>query len=61
MEQQEKLEVRIARDERELRRAFEVLGSSVKAEFDLRARIRMQPLPWVAGALLVGVWLGWRS
>ena len=54
------LKGRIARDGQALREAFESLSRAAVAEIDPLDRVRGQPVPWLAGALLLGIFLGTR-
>jgi hypothetical protein len=54
------LEARVEREQQELRGALEVLGARARAELSLGFRVRARPLAWVAGAFLMGLWLGVR-
>jgi hypothetical protein len=54
------LKGRIERDGRALREAFELLRRAAVAEIDPRERVRAHPVAWLAGALLLGMFLGTR-
>lgn len=56
----QQLEARIARERVELARTLEDLGEHVRAELDLGERLSERPSAWLAGAFLVGVWMGSR-
>jgi len=56
--QREDLLQSIERDEEEVRVAVQQLADVAGAKLDVGERIRAHPLMWVAGAFLVGVWLG---
>ena len=59
----EVLEARIVRERRELALALTDLRERAHAELgqlDLRHRVRERPTAWLAGALVVGVFLGAR-
>ena len=40
--------------------AIDELRERARAEFDLRARVRERPSAWLAGALVLGIWIGAR-
>lgn len=46
--------------QRELREAVEELKLAARSYADLRDPIRENPGKWLAAALAVGLWLGWR-
>ena len=50
-----------ARHEQELERALGDLKHAVKRPFALGERVAQHPLPWLMGALLIGLWLGARN
>ena len=56
----EQLEARIARERVELMRSLEDLGEHVRSELDLGQRMSERPSAWLAGAFLVGIWMGSR-
>jgi hypothetical protein len=58
--QREELLQSIERDEEEVRVAVQELAEVAGAKLDVGERIKEHPLMWVAGAFLVGVWLGNR-
>lgn len=53
------LEERAAEHRTELRTALQDLERAARARVDVRDAIRERPMPWLAGALLFGAWLGW--
>jgi hypothetical protein len=56
----EALEVRIAHEREALAVALADLREKVRAELDLRRRVRERPAAWLAGALVIGMFLGAR-
>ncbi|HME72561.1 MAG TPA: hypothetical protein VKM54_22255 [Myxococcota bacterium] len=54
------LKGRIERDGHALCEAFESLRRAAVAEIDPRERVRAHPIAWLAGALLLGMFLGTR-
>lgn len=57
------LEARLERDQRELAAVIGGLRERVRteiADLDPRRHIEARPTAWLAGAVLVGVWLGAR-
>jgi hypothetical protein len=50
-----------ARHEEELERALVDLKHAVKRPFAIGERLAQHPLPWLIGAVLVGLWLGSRN
>jgi len=56
--QREDLLESIERDENEVRVAVQELADVAGSKLDVGERIKAFPLTWVAGAFLVGVWLG---
>ncbi len=52
---------RMDRDRRALREAVEALRFTARAELGPRALFGRHPLPFLAGALLLGLWLGARD
>ena len=54
----EELEARIAHGRRDLVEALGDLGERARAEVDLRRQVREHPLPWLAGALVLGFLMG---
>jgi hypothetical protein len=48
----------IDRDEEELRAAVHHLTGAARAELGLAEHIQRAPLTWLAGGLLIGMWLG---
>lgn len=61
METRQELLVAAARHERELERAVVDLKQAVRRPFAIGERVGQNPLPWLFGALLVGLWLGSRD
>lgn len=59
-EQRDQLLESIERDQEELLEAVQQLSGAARATFDLGGRIRQHPVTWIAGAVLVGLWLGYR-
>jgi hypothetical protein len=57
-EERAMLHAAIERDRAELRDAVDDLATAVGYELDPRRRIAADPLPWMLGAFVVGVWLG---
>lgn len=57
-EQREALRQSIEEKEAELRVAVDDLTHAVKRELTVGKRVAEHPLPWLAGAFLLGVWLG---
>ena len=58
--EREVLEARIVREREALAEALGSLGERVRAEVDLRRRVRANPSAWLAGALVIGFLLGVR-
>lgn len=58
--EREVLEARIVREREALAEALGALGERVRAEVDLRRRVRANPSAWLAGALVIGFLLGVR-
>ena len=56
----EALEARIAHEREALAIALADLHEQLRAEFDLRRRVRERPAAWLSGALVIGVFLGAR-
>lgn len=56
----EVLEERIAHGRRALSEALGDLSDRARAEVDLRRHVRESPLPWLAGALVIGFLIGVR-
>ena len=56
----EVLEARIVRERVALAEALGDLREQVRAELDLRRRVRERPAAWLAGALTIGLLLGLR-
>jgi hypothetical protein len=56
----EVLEERILRERRALAEALGHLSERALAEVDLRRHVRERPLPWLAGALVIGILIGAR-
>jgi hypothetical protein len=56
--QREDLLQSIERDEEAVRGAVQELAGVAGSRLDVGQRIGAHPLLWVAGAFLVGVWLG---
>jgi hypothetical protein len=50
----------VAQHSRELHQAVDRLRAATKRPFGLADHIRENPVPWVAGGLLLGMWLGRR-
>jgi hypothetical protein len=57
-EERASLQAAIERDEAELHDAAGDLATAVGHELNLRRRVAADPLPWMLGAFVVGVWLG---
>jgi hypothetical protein len=60
VESRKELEAQIARDRRELSQTLEVLGDRVRAELDLKQKVRERPSAWLTGAFFFGLWMGAR-
>ncbi|HVM95298.1 MAG TPA: hypothetical protein VMT89_02860 [Candidatus Acidoferrales bacterium] len=60
-EERDALRRSIERDEQELRAAVHDLTGAARAELGLAEHIQRAPLTWVAGGLLIGMWLGSRD
>jgi hypothetical protein len=58
-EERAALEQRAAEHRNELRSALQDLERAARASVDLRDAVRERPGPWLGGALLLGLWLGW--
>jgi hypothetical protein len=56
----EQLEETVRRHDEELHEAVAKLREATKRPLGLADRIRDDPLPWLAGGLLVGLWVGSR-
>jgi hypothetical protein len=57
----QELETRIQRDRDELRQALDLVRIRAREQLDPRWRVRERPIPWLAGAFCVGLWLGARG
>jgi hypothetical protein len=58
--QRELLEARIEREQQQLIEVLGGLRERVRGELDPRRRIQERPSAWLAGAALLGFWLGMR-
>jgi len=58
--QREALEQSIEDDKAELLDAVDELKTAVQHQFQLRERIGENPVPWLLGSLLLGLWFGTR-
>jgi hypothetical protein len=56
-DEREMLRQSIENDKAELRDAVDDLNSAVHSRLAIRERIASRPLPWLAGAFLLGFWL----
>jgi hypothetical protein len=61
MEARQELLAAAALHEQELERAVVELKQAVRRPFAIGERIGQHPLPWLFGAVLVGLWLGSRN
>jgi hypothetical protein len=59
--EEERLRDAIRRDSEGLRQAVGTLQSVAAQRFSLRNSIEQQPLAWLSGALLLGLWMGSRT
>jgi len=57
-EQRDELLESIERDHEELREAVHELAEAARETLGFTDRIRESPLTWIAGAFLLGLWLG---
>jgi hypothetical protein len=53
------LQESIERDSADLREAVDELTVAVKRDLEVGNWISANPVPWLAGSLLLGMWLGW--
>jgi hypothetical protein len=56
----EVLEAHLALDRKELSRVLQDVRERASANLDVSRRVRERPSAWLAGALLLGFWLGAR-
>lgn len=56
----EPLEERLRRHDEQFHQAVAKLKRAAKQPIGLADRIRNHPLPWLAGGLLIGLWVGSR-
>jgi hypothetical protein len=61
METRQEMLAAAARHEQELEQALVDLKQAVQHPFAIRERIAENPLPWLVGGLLIGLWLGSRN
>ena len=61
LETRQELLATAARHEQELEQALVELKQAVKHPLRIGDRMAQHPLPWLFGAVLVGVWLGTRN
>lgn len=50
-----------ARHEQELEQALQDVKQAVQRPFAIGERIAANPVPWLIGGLLIGLWLGSRN
>jgi len=60
VDQREALRQSIEEDKAELLDAVSELKTAVQHQFQLRERIAENPVPWLVGGLLLGLWFGTR-
>jgi hypothetical protein len=61
LDEREALRESIEENEAELLDAVVELKAAVTRQFQLREHIAQDPIPWMAGGFLVGLWLSsWR-
>lgn len=58
MREPELLEDRLRQHDEQFHQAVAKLKQAAKQPLGLAHRIRNDPLPWLAGALLIGLWVG---
>ena len=51
----------IKHNEAELRDAVDEMTTAVKSELTLRGHIAEHPVPWLLGAIVLGLWLSRRG
>lgn len=61
MEARQELLASAAQHEQELEQALTDLKVAVQRPFAIGDRIAENPLPWLIGGLLIGLWLGTRN
>jgi hypothetical protein len=57
----ERLEAAVRKHDEEWHEAVEKLREAAKRPLGLADRIRDDPLAWIAGGLLIGLWIGSRK
>jgi hypothetical protein len=57
LDEREQLRQSIERNEAELREAVDELTSAVKSELTVRKHIEDNPVPWLVGGFVFGLWL----
>ena len=61
LELRERLHAEIERDRVELRHAFEEMKVATREAVSLERRIQQRPAAWIAGAFVLGFFLGYRG
>jgi hypothetical protein len=57
VDKREVLRQSIELDKAELLDAVDELKTAVQSQFDIRERIAENPVPWLVGGFLIGLWL----
>jgi hypothetical protein len=61
LDEREALRISIEEDKAELLDAVVELKEAVQSRFQLRERIAENPIPWLVGGFLLGLWLARRG